>query len=76
MSERTNRHNGTAVILRPHERSAMLEFKQLLAKGHCIGRRRIVAMQGLEKAGLVKRVEHFGGIEDWQITPAGESWNG
>lgn len=62
--------------LKPHERSAMFEFKRIITKGYSIGQRRIVAMQGLERAGLVKRVTHMGVIADWQLTPEGEAWNG
>jgi hypothetical protein len=54
----------------------MREFKQLVAKGYSIGRHRIVSMQGLERAGLVKRIEHLGIIADWRLTLAGENWCG
>jgi hypothetical protein len=58
------------------ERAAMMEFKETVARGHCMGRRRIVSMQGLEQAGLVKRVTVNGMIADWTLTPDGEAWNG
>jgi hypothetical protein len=58
------------------EAAAMREFKALVAKGHAIGRRRIVSMQALEKAGLVQRITYNGMIADWRLTPAGEEWQG
>jgi hypothetical protein len=57
------------------ERAALREFKLVVSKRQCMGRRRIVSMQGLEKAGLVKRVVVNGLIADWQITPAGQEWD-
>lgn len=58
------------------ERAAMREFKQVVAKGHSMGRRRIVSMQGLQEAGLVKPVLVDGTIADWTLTPAGVLWDG
>lgn len=63
-------------ILTKKEMSAMREFKTIVARGHSIGRRRIVSMQGLERAGLVQRIEYNGIIADWRLTPAGEAWQG
>ncbi len=66
----------TAWTLTPHETKAMREFKARLLRGETMGTRKIVSMQGLEKVGLVKPVFGGGIIRDWQITPAGEVWNG
>jgi len=41
---------------------------------NCIGRRRIVTMQALEKLGLARRVTVNGMIADWTLTPAGLAW--
>jgi hypothetical protein len=61
--------------LTKREIAAMREFKAVVAKGHSIGRRRIVSMQALEQAGLVQRIEYNGMIADWRLTPAGEEWH-
>lgn len=63
-----------AHVLSPKERDAMREFKRVVAMGHCMGRRRIVSMQGLEEAGLVKRVSVNGLIADWTLTQTGKDW--
>ena len=62
------------IILSAKAKSAMTEFKSLIAKGYCMGRKRIVSMQELEHAGLVKRIEVNGMIADWTITEAGKAW--
>ena len=38
------------------------------------GRRKIVTMQELERAGLVERICVHGVIADWRLTPAGKEW--
>lgn len=63
------------ISLTKKELAAMREFQEVVARGHCMGRRRIVSMQALERAGLVTRVEHQGIIADWRLTPAGEVFN-
>lgn len=57
------------------EIAAMREFKETIAQGFCMGRRRIVSMQALKHAGLVKPVYCAGKIADWTITEAGKKWN-
>ena len=56
------------------EISAMREFKHIIKMGRSLGRRRIVSMQGLERAGLVERITVNGIISDWKLTPAGVEW--
>lgn len=56
------------------QRNAMIEFQQVIARRECMGTRRIVSMQALEEAGLVKRVLVNGLIADWTITEAGKAW--
>lgn len=63
-----------ATKLTAKERSAMIEFKRCLADHFCMGTRRIVSMQRLENAGLVKRVTVNGMIADWTITETGKDW--
>lgn len=58
------------------ERAAMREFKESVAAARHWGLKRIVSMQGLEEAGLVRRVSVNGMIADWKLTPEGEAWNG
>ncbi len=67
--------NELSTPLTKKEVAAMREFKQAIARGFCMGRRRIVSMQGLHAAGLVKPICNSGLITDWQITEAGKNWN-
>lgn len=64
-----------ATELTKKEISAMREFKAVVARGHSMGRSRILSMQALERAGLVQRITHNGIIADWRLTSAGEKWN-
>lgn len=51
------------------EKEALAEVRALAAEGKTIGRRRIVSMQELEKAGYVERVTRNGMIVDWRLKP-------
>ena len=64
------------VVLTRMERDAMRELKRHVEEGIPFGRKRIVSMQELEKAGLVERVTANGLIRDWKLTSAGEEWKG
>lgn len=64
----------TEIKLTKKEKSAMIFFMQEISKGFCMGNRRIVSMQGLERAGLVVRVTINGTLADWVITEKGRQW--
>lgn len=76
MSDRTLRLRveGHRTALTRMERDALLEAQALAAEGRTMGRRRIVSMQGLEEAGLVKRIERDGRIADWTLTAEGAAY--
>jgi hypothetical protein len=61
-------------VLNPRERKALREAKELHRRRGTMGKRKIVSMQGCEKAGLVERVESNGMIVDWALTQAGLDW--
>lgn len=67
-------HKPETAELTKKEIAAMREFKRCIADRFCMGRRRIVSMQALHRAGLVEPVYVAGLIADWHITQAGEEW--
>jgi hypothetical protein len=66
--------NKTRKTLTKTEGKAMRAFKSAQAAGETWGTRKIVSMQVLECAGLVRRVERRGLIADWKLTAEGDCW--
>lgn len=62
------------IALTWREKDALDEARRLAAAGESMGTRKIVSMQGLERAELVRRIERGGMIADWELTELGRTW--